>query len=132
MCDIELENIPHHTLNLLDPWITEFKHMLTIFANEVVMLLVSIGFLEPGNIFTKLMLGYQIGFQQKFDGVIDRCSANPVPFFLHMDEEKVNIKMFVHGIDFFQDQKTLCGLSLSILFKIVGEDFLDFCFYSCC
>ena len=60
MFDIKFKNITHHTLNLLYSWITKLYNFSAINANNMIMLLVAVGFFELSHVLTKLMLGNQI------------------------------------------------------------------------
>ena len=60
MFDIKFKNITHHALNLLYSWITKLYNFSAINANNMIMLLVAVGFFELSHVLTKLMLGNQI------------------------------------------------------------------------
>jgi hypothetical protein len=51
-------------LDVLYPRIAKLKHFVAFDADQVVVLLVPIGFFELGDIFAKLMLGHQVAFFQ--------------------------------------------------------------------
>jgi hypothetical protein len=52
---VKLKQIPHGCGNLLDAWVTEFQNFITLLANEVVMLPVTVGLLIETGILTELM-----------------------------------------------------------------------------
>ena len=57
VCDVEVKNIPGHFLNLLDPWVTEFKDFSAILTDQVIVLSVFKRFFKLGYVFPKLMPG---------------------------------------------------------------------------
>ena len=60
----EVQDFPYGILDILYPGITEFVHLVTIHADQVIMLLVSVAFFKLGKIFSKLMLRDEITFYQ--------------------------------------------------------------------
>ena len=60
MLDFEFENFAHHALDLLYPGIAKFDYFSAIDADNMIMLLKSIGLFELGHIFAKLMFGNQV------------------------------------------------------------------------
>lgn len=64
MNNIEIQNFTYSVLDILNAGIAKLLNLMTICANQVVMLLVSIGLFVLRQVFTKLMLGDKIAFYQ--------------------------------------------------------------------
>ena len=60
MLYFEFEKFTHHTLDLLNPGVAEFDNLSAIDADNMIMLLVSLGFFELCHVLSKLMFGYQV------------------------------------------------------------------------
>lgn len=83
----KIQNISHHTLYLLNTRITEFEYMITVPADEVIVLTEGIGFFKAGNVLAKLMAGDQVAVEEEFDGVVDRRTTHAVALRLHVNEK---------------------------------------------
>lgn len=64
MLYVELQDFAGHFLNLLDSGITEFKHLVAIGTNQVIVLFVFVGLFKLGQIFPELMFGNQVAIEQ--------------------------------------------------------------------
>ena len=60
--DLDVKNLLNGFLYILDPWITEFNNLASIFKNDVVVLFVKIRFLVMCLILTELMSANQTAF----------------------------------------------------------------------
>src|SRR5690349_22685296 len=127
--DIEVKDLLHGRLNVLDARVAEFHHLMTIRADQVIMLFVSKRFLILGEVLSKLVFGYQVAFHQQIKGVVNRCTAHPIVLVLHADVKRLHIKMAAAGIDLLQDRVTLGGLPQLLIFQISSEDLLYFLVY---
>ena len=58
MNHLKIQHLGNSSLDGLDSWITKFKHLIAIDANQVVVLLKAIGFFELSQVFPKLMFGH--------------------------------------------------------------------------
>lgn len=83
--DAELQDVTGHFLNLLYTGVAEFKDTFTVYADQVVMLLVFESFFELGQVFAELVFGNQVAIQQEFNGIVERSPAYPVTLVLHMN-----------------------------------------------
>src|ERR671912_1723618 len=118
MHHIEVQYLFHGTLNILDAWITKFYHLMALRTNQMIMLLVTIGFFVLRKIFSELMFAYQIALHQKIQCIIHRRAAYPVIFILHADIERLNIKVALTRIDLLQDRVALRRLSQLLIFQV--------------
>ena len=91
--DPELQHILRGTLDLHDPRVTELKHLLTVGADEMVVLAVLVRLLELRHVLAELVLYHQAGFQQDLDVVIQRGPAHPVFFILHHEVQLFDVEM---------------------------------------
>ena len=55
MRDPEFQKVTHHILNLLNTGVAKFQHFTTIHADEVVVLLISVGFFVLREVFPELV-----------------------------------------------------------------------------
>jgi len=68
--DKEIEGLTCHPLYLMNAWVTEFKNLLAIRADKVIVLLVLVGFLELSLIFTELMTCNQVAGEKQLNGIV--------------------------------------------------------------
>jgi hypothetical protein len=104
---IKVKNIFGSSLYLHDPRVAKFKNLLTIRANEVIVLLVLVGFLKLRHVLPKLVPYHESRFYQDLDIVVQSGAAYPVFFILHHQVKLLNIKMSLVRINFVQNGKTL-------------------------
>mgnify|MGYP001270336299 CR=1 FL=1 len=64
------QKLLYRSLNLLNPWITEFKHSSIFNIDEMIVLLKLEGTLKLTAIVTKLMLGNKVTVLKKLDSVV--------------------------------------------------------------
>src|SRR5690554_4224208 len=105
-----------HTLNFSNPGITKFQHMATFPANNMIVLLISVSPFVIILAFAKLLTLHQSTFNQKIQGIINRCSGNACSALLHSEEDIICIKMAVGGVDFPKHSKSLWCLPLVTFF----------------
>src|SRR5690606_10258747 len=74
------ENLFYRSFNGLYARITKLYYFAGIRKNDVVVLFVEIGFFIMCLLISELMFAHQFGIEQKFDGVIKRCTAHTVFF----------------------------------------------------
>ena len=58
--NVELEQITYHGLDLVDTRIAKLDHFATLDANNMVVLLIAVGFFKLGHVFPKLVFGNQV------------------------------------------------------------------------
>lgn len=124
--DVKVKHPSNHALNLLDARIAEFKDMLAIAADEMVVLPVLITFFIYSHIPAKLMTRYQITCNQMLYRIINSCTTHAVLFIFHSQVQLLCIEVFVYRIHLFQDGKPLRRFAAAALLKIFCKDF----FYS--
>ena len=56
--NLKIQDLGNSSLDGLDSWITKFKHLIAIDANQVIVLLKAIGFFKLSQVFSKLMFGH--------------------------------------------------------------------------
>jgi hypothetical protein len=114
------------TLDVLNPRIAEFDYFMTLRANKMIVLLVSVGLLILSEIFTKLVFAYQIALNQQIQRIINCGPAHPVILVFHVDIEGFHIKMAISGIDFFQNGVPLRRFSQLLILKVGRENLFYF------
>ena len=129
MENIKMKNLLGSLLNVLNPRIAEFNDLMTIRADQMVMLLVTIRFLILRQVLSKLMLTHQIALHQQIKGVVHRGPADPVVLVLHADIQRLHIKMTIPGINFLQDSVSLGRLPQRLVFQVRRKDLPDFLVY---
>jgi hypothetical protein len=85
MENIKMKNFFCGLLNILNPGIAKFDNLVTIGADQVIVLLVTIRFLVLGQVLAKLVLTHQVALHQQVEGVVNRCPAYAVILILHAD-----------------------------------------------
>ena len=76
--NVETQDVAHHGLDLLDPRIAEFKNVLTVLADQVVVLAVSIRPFKKGEVLSELVACDEFAVQQQLDRIVKRRPADPV------------------------------------------------------
>ena len=114
--------------DVLDPRITKLQHFATFSADQMIVLLVCIGFFELRQVFTELMLADQVTGQQQVNGVVERGPAHPVVLILHLQVERFHVKMTFMVVDLFQYGKPFGGFPMLVFFQVSGKDLSDFFF----
>ena len=125
MYDLEIQQISHGGLDLLNTRITEFYYFPTIHADQVIVLLVAIGFFILRQIFTKLMLGDEVATDQKFKCIIDRSSTHPVIGIFHVYIQRLCIEMIGTAVDLFQDSIAFRRATKIVRFEMAGKYLSD-------
>ena len=62
--DIEAQDVSHHGLYLLNAWIAEFKDMLAVLTNQMIVLTVSIRSFEQCQVLAELVPGNELAVEQ--------------------------------------------------------------------
>src|SRR5690606_8747553 len=75
MLDIELQEVADHGLDLVDARIAKLDHLAALYANNVIVLLITIRFFKLGHVFTKLVFGDQVARNEQFQRVVDGSPA---------------------------------------------------------
>ena len=114
---IEIEDISHHRLDLLYTGVTKFENTFAIGTNEMIVLLVRIGLLKLRQVFAELMFGDQVTGKQMLNGIVDGSPRNAVLLILHVDIQRLHIKVIVDGIDLFQNGEPFWCLALTLFFE---------------
>ena len=120
----EIQHFAHHVLDRLDSRITEFHYFMAIRADQVIVLLVAIGFFELREVLAKLVLGNQVAIHKHIQSVVHSGPADPVTLVFHADVKLVYIKVIFPGVDLFQDRKALRRFTKSFIFQVSRQDFL--------
>lgn len=131
MVHIEAKYFAHGRLDLLDTRVAELKDLLTVLADQVVVLLVRVRLLKAGQVLAELMTGDQLRFQQQVNGIIQGGATDAKPFILHADKKRFDIEVFVHRVDLLQDSEALRGFSMPLGFEKSGEYLADFVDVGC-
>jgi hypothetical protein len=121
---IKLQHFANHQFGLAHTWVAEFEHFATIDTYQVIVLAIAIGFFIHRLTVAKLVAYHKIGFDKEIKRVVYRGATDTIVFVLHVDVERLYIKVVIPGIDFFQYGKPLRGFPLSLAIQKGGKDFL--------
>jgi len=129
MMNFNAENLLQRRFNALNTRVTELQHLIAIGENNVVVLLILKSTLIMGRVLAELMLTHQITINQKFDGIVKRCSRHAILLILHPRVKHLHIKMPTHFIYLSENGKTLRRLPVLVHLEVTSEDifyaFLD-------
>jgi len=130
MTNFMVEKCPHVNPDLLNTGVAELLNTATFYADEVVVLLETIGTFELCHIFAKLMFGHQIAGLKQVEGVINRGTTHPVIPVFHLDVEGFYIKVVGATVNFFEYGKSFRRFAVAVFFEIGREDFFYFFSYT--
>ncbi len=126
----DIENLLDGLLDGLYSWVAKFDYFACIRHDDVVVLLVEIGFLVMRLILPKLVFAHQGTVQKQFDGVVQRRTTHAVILVFHLDVEVFYIKMLFAVVNFLKDCVTLRRFAVAFVFQVfrknVTDDFLVF------
>jgi len=120
--DLKVVDLGHHFLNTLDPGIAEFKELIAVHADQVVVLPVAVGALILGLFVTKLMFDNQVTVDKKVECVVHRRPAYANAVLLQFRIQLVGVKMNRTLIDFFQNREPFRRLPLIAVLQEIAED----------
>jgi len=116
--DFYVENFFYRFFDRLDARIAEFDDFARIGHDDVVVLLVEIGFFVMRLVLPELMLPDQSAVEQQFDRVVQRCAADTIIFVLHFDVEVFYVKMVLAIVNFLQDRIAFRRFAMAFAFEI--------------
>ncbi len=126
---LKTQQFAHSRFDLLNARITEFEHFVTVQAYQVIVLTETVTLFVHCHVLSELMAFYQTAVQQQVERIVDRCAAYPVFAVLHVDEQRIHIKMFFMRVNFVEYGVAFRRLPLLVLFKIGRKDLSDFQLY---
>lgn len=85
--DLKFQQFAHHALDLVDARITKLHYFTAFDADDMVVLLVPVGFFKLGRVFPKLVFGHQVTGYQQLQCIVNRRPTHPVFFVFHMEIE---------------------------------------------
>lgn len=124
MHNIKVQQLFYRVLNILNSRIAKLSHLLTLHTDQVIVLTAAVRSFILGQILSELMLAYQITLNQQIERVIHRGTTHPVIFVFHVDVQRLNIKMAIQRINFFEYGVPFWRLAKLLIFKISSKDFL--------
>jgi hypothetical protein len=122
---LKLEQVRHRGDDRLYPGITKFMDMPAIHADQMIMLFKAEGLFILGKIFAKLVFLDHITVNQQLERIIHGSPAHPVIFILHLDIQRLSIKVISALVDRFEDGISLRSLTKSAFVQVRGEDVFD-------
>lgn len=125
MMDLDVEQFFYGGFDLFDPRIAEFDNIAGIGADHVIVLAITVGFFELGDIVPELVFPDEARGQEKLHRVVKRCATHTVVFILHLDVERLNIKMTFLRINLGQDRKALRCFSVPVFFQKIAENIFN-------
>lgn len=123
---VEVKDIFYGALNVLNPRIAELYHFVTFRADQMVMLSAAVSLLVLCEIFPELVFAYQIALNQEIKCVINRRPANPVVFIFHADVQRLNIKVAIARINFFEDRIAFRRFPQLLVLQVSRENLFYF------
>jgi len=118
MRDIDIEYFLHCLFDSLYSGIAKFDYLTCIGHYDMIVLFIEIRFLVMSLILSKLVLAYQTGFQQKFNGVVQRSPTHAVVFVFHFDIKIFYVKMLFAVINFLKYSVAFRRFAVSMRLKI--------------
>lgn len=101
----------------LDPRVAKLDHLSGIRHNDVVMLLVKIRLLVMALVLAKLVAAHQPAVQQQLYGVVERSAANAVVLVLHLDIQRLNVKMLLAVVYLLKNRVAFGGFAVAFIFQ---------------
>ncbi len=120
--NIKIINLFHQFLNFQNARITKFNNDSALFADHMIMLLVSIGTFVVVLVFSKLLTLYQSTFYKQVQRIINCSSGYSGAGIFHIEKDIIGIKMPFRPVYFFQYHKTLRSLALIFFLQIGAEN----------
>ncbi len=93
MHDIKMQQIANCILNILYSWVTKLGDLMALRANQVIVLLVPIGFFVLSQVLAELMFAYQVTFYQQIKCIVNGSTTYPITLVFHFDVERFYIKV---------------------------------------
>jgi len=119
--DIELQQLTHGVLDLLNSRVAKLEHFATVRTDEVVMLFITIRLFVECQIFPELVPFYQITTHEQIQGVVHRGPAYAVALIFHVDIQRFCIEVIVSAVDFFEYGKAFRRLAKAVIFEVGSE-----------
>jgi hypothetical protein len=123
--DRKVQDIADHRLDLLDARIAEFKDVIAVAADEVVVLAEGIGLLETTRVFSELVALDEFAIHQQFQRIVNGRAGNPVSLIFHMNEKRFHVEVIGQRIDFFEYVVAFFRLAVMISFEVIIKYFLN-------
>jgi hypothetical protein len=123
--DVELINVSHHFLHTLKPWVAELKELITVEADQVIMLPVTECPFVLRLIFPELVAHNEVAFEEQIQGIVHRGTADTATLLLHTEIDLVGIQVVIVSVDLFEDGESLWRLPLTPLLEESGKDAPD-------
>ena len=101
--NVKLKDLGHHLLDAVDSRVTEFKELVTVLTNKMIMLRITVGGLVFGVLVSKLMAPDQLTLNEEVQRIVYRGSANSHVVRFELQVEFIGIKVVRSSIYFFQD-----------------------------
>jgi hypothetical protein len=98
-----MKNFLCRLLDVLYPWITKLNNLVTIRADQVIVLFEAIRFFILGKVLAELMFAYQIALYEQIQRIVNGSTTDPVILGFHADVKRFNIKMTIAGIDLLEN-----------------------------
>jgi hypothetical protein len=126
MQNVKVQQVADHRLDAVDAGVAKLDHLVTLSANNVVVLAIAVAFFVLCEVAAKLVLAYKALLYQQIEGIIDRGAAHLKVALLHTSVEFFHIEVTRAGVNFFEDGVALGGFAEAFIFEVGGEDFFDF------
>jgi len=120
--DVELVDLGHHLLDALQTGVAELEELVTVDADEVIVLPVTEGSLELRLVLPELVADDEIALHQELERVVDGGATHAVAALLHAEVELVGIDVVVGCVNFLKYGKAFRRLTLSALPEEGAED----------
>lgn len=125
MPDIEFIDIGDHLLNALDPRIAEFEELVTVDADQMVVLPVAVRAFVFGLAVPELMTYDQITCDEQFERIVHGSPADTRLLLLHPQIERVGIHVVIGLVDLFEYREPLRSLTLATVAQELRENASD-------
>ena len=109
--------------------VLEFGHLAAHRANHVMMGFIVVRAFVLGRI-AELMFDDQLGIDQKYNGIVNRCPTYPeFAFIRHVIIQRIDVEMALDGINGIEYSKAFRCLSMPVNLQVFCQDLLDCIFH---
>ena len=115
--NFNVKNLFYRFFDRLYPWVAKLDNLPGIGHDDMVMLLVEVGFFIMALVLAKLVPSNQAAFQKQFYRVVERSAAHTIVFILHLDIQRFNVKMLLAIVYFLKYGIALRGFPVPFIFQ---------------
>lgn len=126
-----VENLGHHIPDALDARVTELEQMITLLADQMIVLPETVTPLVLGLLVSELMADYQITVNQQFQRIVYRGPGNGYLLLFQANKQLISVEVVCGIIDLFEDGQSLLRLpqvSFSEVVEVSSPNYVELLF----